>query len=750
MKSVDLNAKWHIDTEGDKLACDLPYDATAHAARDYTCAFGELNGYVPAAKATFTKELPAVRHGKAYICISGALGYGDVFVNGDVVGRLRGVYPHKFDVTGLLGGMHNELKLDLISVPGMSDKYVGLGIGGGVTLITENDLDIVHDSLFVTTETVGDKTYADIALTVVNDTDAAEKLTLDCALTNSRGKRCGKKQRKIFVRARSSKSFNVRVRINKAYEWTLSDPYVYTATATLLREDGKEDVGAAFTEFGIVSRALNPTRGLYINNKNTDLFGAYVSHADAILGGASVYSNEKRRFEALKTIGYNAVHFVECPSQAALKALDDIGMYAYVDLLGALSVGKAPLDAHIFGDVSAIEESVLALRNHPCVTIYGVADDVPECYGRNDGYAVIEEAVNIIKSFDETRPVTVSSREFVPTNQELENAGVRRRVDSETAAINAGREKDLFDTLTEPAFSAADVCGFNYLYPLYGSDKLKHNRLILGSRTDPERAFESIDETEKYMHVIGDFSDCGIDYPGGGRLNEVLCSRGDVDAIGDDKVQGAYKRIIMGGRNLAYIAVLDPDTDEPVAMWNWPRYLGKEVTVRVYTSGDVAALYLDGRLIGRKLAGKINRHIATFTTEYYPGTLEAVCYFKGVECARTRLKTAGSPKSIRLTAYDKSLSLSRGDVGFAYADVCDREGNLVPYAMRTLVAQVTGAELVGFVNGDPMLRKTSFDSCPAFGGRAMLAIRPLEEGKAVVKVTGDGLLASKISFKVKE
>ncbi len=750
MKSVDLNAKWHIATEGDEIVRNLPYDATAHAARDYTCAFGELNGYVPAARAVFTKELPAVRRGKAYVCISGSLGYGDVFINGDLIGRVHGVYPHKFDVTGLLGSSHNELKLELVSVPGMSDKYVGLGIGGGVTLVTEDDIDIEHGSLFVTTETTGDKTYADVTLSVKNDTDAAQKIVLDCTLLNNRGKRCGKKQRKIFVRARSSKSFTVRVRINKAYEWTLSDPYVYTAVASLIMDGDSDGARSVSTTFGVVTRALNPVRGLYINNKNTDLFGAYVSHADAILGGASVYTNEKRRFEALKGLGYNAVHFVECPSDAALRALDDIGMYAYVDIFSALGSGKAPLDAHIFGEATAIEESVIALRNHPCVAIYGVADDVPECYGRNDGYAVIEEGVGLIKSLDDTRPVTVSTHELVPTTQELENAGVKRRMDSDATAINAGREKDLFDTLTEPAFSAVDVCGFNYLYPLYGSDKLKHNRLILGSRTDSERAFESVDETEKNLHVIGDFADCGIDYPGGGKLNEILCSKGDLDAIGDDKIQGAYKRIILGGRNLAYLAVLDPDTDEPVAMWNWPRYLGKEVTVRVYTSGDVAALYLDGRLIGRKLAGKINRHIATFTTEYYPGTLEAVCYFKGVECARAKLKTAGSPKSIRLTAYEKSLSLSRGDIGFAYVDVCDREGDLVPYAMRTLTAQITGAELVGFINGDPMLRKISFDSCPAFGGRAMLAIRPDETGKAVVKVTGDGLLSSKISFKIKD
>ncbi len=749
MKSVDLNANWNIVGSNGEHIADLPYDMTCGAERDYTLAFGTLNGYIPAAHATMTKALPVVRHGNAYIIISGALGYGDVYVNDEIVGRLCGYAPTRIDVTDRLTGLHNTLRLELTSSPEMNDKYVGLGIGGGVKLVTEDDVDMADGSLFVKTLSIGDKTYADVDVDIFNYGDEPVKMILECTATNSRGKRCGKKQRKIYLRAHSEKTFCVKVRMTSSYEWSIDDPYMYGMTVKLLSDSGEEQ-SAMSTRFGVTSRYLNSLRGLYINGKNTDLIGAYVSHADALLGGVSIYSNEKRRFEALKALGYNAVHFVECPSEAALNALDDIGMYAYVDIFGALVEGKAPLDRRVLGRVLECAESIVALRNHPCVVMYGVADDVPECYGRHGGHAIISELAEIIRSFDPTRPLTVSSREFVPTAKELEDAGIKKRIDGDAAAINAGREKDLFVTLTKGAFSSVDVCGFNYLYPLYSSDWAKNGRLIVGSRTDPARAVESIEETEKNLHVIGDFGDCGIDYPGGGTLNEILTTRGDLDAVCDEKVQGVYKRIILGERNVAYITVLDPDTDEPVPMWNWPRYLGQEVTVRIYTSGDVAALYLDGKLIGRKLAGKINGHIATFTTEYYPGTLEAVCYFKGVECARAQLKTAGSPKTTRLTVYEKNLSLSRGDIGFVHIDVCDKEGNLVPYAMRTLSAQVTGGSIVGFINADPMLRKTSADTCPAYGGKALLAIKPDEEGKVTVKVTSDGLTASKISFKVKD
>ncbi len=754
MKSFDLNAEWRIVKDGVESTVDLPYDALNGSIRDYSCSFGGLNGYIPSASASLVKKLPAVKGRKIFLIINGTCGLGDVFINDERVGTLNSYAPCAFDVSDYFDCTVNILRIELYSSPALADKYEGLGIAGGVRLIQEDDVDIQADTLFVRTETSGDKVYAEASVNIVNDTDEPMKLVLDCAVTNARDKRCGKKQRKLYVRAHTEKTYTARVRIARAYEWTPSDPYMYNMTARIIFPDGSDK--SVKTRFGIITRSINQTRGLYINRKQTKLFGAYLSNADAALGCASLYCNEKRRLSALKALGYNAVHFVKCPTEAALSACDDVGMYAFVDIFSHLKSGKTPIDGHIFFDGSdmpyadaVVATSIIALRNHPSVTIYGIADDVPECYDRNGGHRDIKYFAEYIKNLDDSRPVTVSAREFVPTRRELEHAGVRRAVDSDSAAINAGREHDLFDTLTSGAFDSVDVCGFNYLYPLYSTDRLKHERFILGSRTSAERAFESIDETEKYPHVIGDFCDCGMDYPGGGKLNEIYCTKGDLDAIGDEKPQGVYKRIIMGERGVAYITVLDPETDEPTPMWNWPRHLGQRVTVCVYTSGDVAALYLDGRLLGRKLAGKVNKHVATFNVDYYPGKLEAVCYFKGVECARTSLASASSPRAIRLTSPCKSLDATRGDVGFVHVEVCDKDGNLVPYAMRQLGITVTGGTLVSFINADPMLRKNSFDTCPAYGGRALAAIKPDGEGKTLVKVTGDGLLAAKITFKVK-
>lgn len=744
MQSVELNTNWNVTVRGEQSACGLPYDATANATRDYALAFGEYNGYIPAEKATFARTLPQIKSGMTELVIDGARGYGEVFVNDESVGRIDGAFCRFYGFD--LSGAHNTLRIELFTCTEMSDKYMGLGVAGGVKLnVFDTDFDVAN--VFVKTAEQSGRTYADVETELYNNSDSPRKFVLECLAQNARGKRAGKKQRKITLRAGQHKTVDMRVRINNPYEWSLSDPYMYNMTVRMIAD---EETHSATARFGIVSRTLSRSRGLYVNGRRTKLYGAYVSHADAVLGAVSVYSNEKRRLSALKDIGYNAVHFVGMPTAAALDACDDVGMYAYVDLFAHLGTAKTPLGVVVSDDWHEVAEKIYALRNHPSVTVYGVADDIPECYDRNCGHEKICAVADEIRLADPTRPVTVSVREQVPTQFELEVAGCKHtRFADDGAAVNAGREKNLFENLTEGAFDSVDVCGLNYLYPLYDYYSGR-GKLVLGCRTSPDKAYENIDVTDKNDRVIGDFSDCGIDYPGGGKTGEIYTTSGDVDAIGCGKPQSVYKRVIFGRRGIAYISPRDPETGMPTHTWNWPRYLGQKIDVDVYTSGDVVALYSDGRIVGRKLAGRVNKHVASFKVDYYPGTLEAVAYYRGVECARTTLASCGTPKLIRLSAFEKNLSVSRNDYGFVYIEVCDKEGRLVPYAMRQITATVTGGTLVGLTNADPLLRKNAFDECPVYGGRALAAIKPdPAEVKTVVKIAGDGLLASRISFKIK-
>ncbi len=211
------------------------------------------------------------------------------------------------------------------------------------------------------------------------------------------------------------------------------------------------------------------------------------------------------------------------------------------------------------------------------------------------------------------------------------------------------------------------------------------------------------------------------------------------------------------------IAVRDPE-ERPLSednkyaapqvrsLWNWPHSLGKTVEIEVYSGGEVVALYRDGKLIGRKLAGKVNRHIATFRTEYYPGALEAVSYHKGRECSRVRLESVTAPRAIKLSCAKKSRAA--GEYIMVEIDVTDKEGRTVLYASREVEVIVTGCgELHALGSADPesQIRTGTANICPVYNGKALAVIRTLAggDGKIGVKVVGDGLLSGKITLKVK-
>ena len=60
--------------------------------------------------------------------------------------------------------------------------------------------------------------------------------------------------------------------------------------------------------------------------------------------------------------------------------------------------------------------------------------------------------------------------------------------------------------------------------------------------------------------------------------------------------------------------------------WNWPERVGQVTPVHVYTSGDEAELFLNGKSLGRKKKGQFEYRLRWDDVVYQPGTLEVVAY----------------------------------------------------------------------------------------------------------------------------
>ena len=63
--------------------------------------------------------------------------------------------------------------------------------------------------------------------------------------------------------------------------------------------------------------------------------------------------------------------------------------------------------------------------------------------------------------------------------------------------------------------------------------------------------------------------------------------------------------------------------------WNWPERVGQVTPVHLYTSGDEAELFLNGKSLGRKKRAPGEYRLRWDDVVYQPGTLHAVAYKDG-------------------------------------------------------------------------------------------------------------------------
>lgn len=753
---------------------DFPIDLLRRKNRNYKAALGRSGSYYDPIAATFYKVLPRLNKTEWIVLVfDGVCGQADVCLNGIPVAHISGDGKHCVDISqAYVFGANNVCAVKLWA-PQMAGKYTGAGIAGGVWLTThDRSVAIKEDGIFASTQIENGKARVSVGVELYDKTGEAsarrQTYTVEAVLYNARGKKAARKIKKCKLKNVYVNTCTLCFKLSRYYMWSAEDPYMYSVHICVRDENGAV-ADESDAPVGIVSRGLSPKRGLVLNGRSRKLKGAAVQPDNGILGRESTPSVEEYKLSRIKDIGYNAVRFTGCPTEAALGVLDRIGLMAMVDLFPVWSMGKYPYDGHVDFAERAVydcERMICSLRKHPSVVLYGICDDAPETYGRGEGEKTAQLLCETVRGLDDTRPIVVNAYERVPLKAELDKAGIKGRPEDATAAIGMAREKDLFGKLTEASFACGDIAGYAYLYPRYADDRTAYpDRLIVGTASHPSRSFEAMEECEKNANVVGEFVYCAADYLGSTDnaaaedaaklLPPHVAQCGDLDLIYNRKPSAYYRSIVLGDRTQSCITVRDPESSEDKeghTLWNWPHSLGNTLDIEVYSRGEVVALYRDGKSVGRKLGGKSNRYITKFKTTYCPGTLEAVGYHKGRECSRVQLSSAGSPRGIKLTCDKKSRAAD--ECFLVQISVVDRDGREVPFAAREVELQVTGSGvLYALGSADPAAQHPTagITSCPVFEGKALAVVKPTADGdgKIFVKATGDGLLSGKVTLKVK-
>ena len=259
----------------------------------------------------------------------------------------------------------------------------------------------------------------------------------------------------------------------------------------------------------------------------------------------------------------------------------------------------------------------------------------------------------------------------------------------------------------------------------------------------PENAYESMTSAEYDQMMLGDFSVSGMD-----RIVHGATVAGDIDHTCLPRNSGLYRSMLAGAGG-SFILVGGEGSGMLEGRRYWKASDGEKVSVRVFTPGDVVALYLDDYLVGRRLAGRVNKQFASFDVEYRPGKLEAVCYLRGRECDRVSLTTPDAPASITLLTGSKRISAGAGELG--YIDVWVTDGNGEPvtdYDGDIRLSCEGEGEIVAM--GNEYGKSADDDMVTAIGGHALVAVRGIKAGKLTLKAQAEDLRAGRVQITVKD
>ena len=168
-----------------------------------------------------------------------------------------------------------------------------------------------------------------------------------------------------------------------------------------------------------------------------------------------------------------------------------------------------------------------------------------------------------------------------------------------------------------------------------------------------------------------------------------------------------------------------------VPHWTWPGREGEVTPVHVYTSGDEAELFVNGKSQGRKVRAPGEYRLRWDDVVYQPGKLEVVAYKDGAVWAKEKVRTARKARRIRWDA-----ETGDGDLVFFTVRITDRRGRLVPDADNLLHFSVQGpGEIIAVDNGDPTSHVPFFShEMPAFHGLCAVIVRRTGPGRLRLKV----------------
>jgi beta-galactosidase len=728
-------------------------------------------------------SIPAEDQGqRIFFDVDGAMAYATVWLNGHFVGGWPyGYSSFRLELTPYIKfGGENVLAIRLDNPPNSSRWYPGGGIYRNVWLAKTSP---IHSDLwgtYITTPEISSgATAVLVQVSIANQSSADTTVSVKTLIheLNFAGEITGvpvASSEPIDAAIAPGNSVTCKMKINVINPkfWNLKKPQLYAADI-MIQQNGK--IVDSYTKiFGIRTIKFDVDKGFFLNGEHVKLNGVCDHHDLGALGSAINTRALQRQIEILKEMGCNAIRTSHNPPAPELLELcDRMGMVVMDEAFDCWQRGKNKNDYHLlYPDWH--EKDLRALvrrdRNHPCVILWSTGNEISEQDMRDKG-KISEELTNIVHEEDPTRLVVANCNNeragFNGFQKTLDVMGCSYKphlygrfhetnpvipfVGSETASCISSRGEYFFPVSDKKDNGKADFQMSSY--DLYAPPWA----------TTPDTEFKGQDENPG---VAGEFVWTGFDYLGEptpynrdttNLLNftnaeEKANMLEELEELGKIEVpsRSSYFGIIdLAGfkkdRFYIYQARWRPDLPmvHILPHWNWPERAGQVTPVHVYTSGDEAELFLNGKSLGKKKKEQYQYRLRWDDVQYEPGELRAVAYKDGKPWAEAETRTTGPAAKLALQPDRNELSADGADLSFVTVSVVDKDGLAVPRSKNRIKFEIEGpGEIVAVDNGDATCHE-SFQAKEynAYNGLCLVIIRSKagQAGSIKLKAQSDGL-----------
>ncbi|HEV8562707.1 MAG TPA: glycoside hydrolase family 2 TIM barrel-domain containing protein [Actinophytocola sp.] len=779
---------------------DLPHDWSIELDPTETggtnSGTGFLQGGLGWYRKTFT--LPRSLAGKRIsLEFDGIYMDSTVYLNGQqVASHAYGYTGFAADLTALAhtdGRTPNVVAVKVQNQLPSSRWYSGSGIYRNVHLVVTEPVHVARHGVFVTTPDVASTIGSGFATvraqtTARNDGGGSTaQATVVSTVEDARGKRMASGRTELSLGADPGTA-TVDLRVDHPTLWSITNPYLYTLRTQVIVAG--RTVDTTTTRFGIRWAVFDPNGGFALNGVPTKLYGVDLHHDLGALGAAVNKDAIVRQMQIMKSMGVNSFRTSHNPpSPEMIEVCEELGIVMMVEAFDTWRTPKVPFDYGRFFDANSdadVAEMVHAAKNSPAVVLWSIGNEIPDSTNATVGVPIARRLIADVKAIDTTRPIVMGSDKYrsVPAPgsaqdqilQLLDGMGLNYNTAGSVDGLHARYPTKFFfesesssETSTRGVYQDPHLLntGENYTPGKRGTSSYDNN---LASWTMSAEYGLKKDRDRGYF--AGQFLWSGIDYIGEPTPYNVFPVKasffGAVDTAGFAKD--------------AYFAFQSQWTTEPMVHlvpMNWTDHQpGEPVSVWAYSTVDTVELFLNGRSLGVRTfdhkttsygrpyletteatfddktvtsgpfpgsytspngsAGKLH---LTWDVPYEPGALVAVARRGGAEVARDEVRTAGVPRTLRLTPDKRTIAADGTSLSFVTVDVVDAAGTLVPSADNQITFSVHNGRLVGLDNGRQESAENYKSSTrSAFNGKALAIVQSGDRpGPITITATAPGL-----------